>query len=159
MADEVILLLGSNAGRRVRRLREGIDRLSREVADARISRIYAGEPVGRTNQPWFLNVAVRGRTVLAPEGLLEFVKEVERMAGRKAGARWGPRELDVDILLMGGRVIREPHLEIPHPRLSERRFFLEPAAEVASEVPVPPGGATVGELLAGCRDMHEVFAP
>lgn len=158
MADEVILLLGSNVGRRVLRLREGIDRLSREVADARSSRLYAAEPVGRTNQPWFLNVAVRGRTALAPERLLAFLKDVERAAGRKAGARWGPRELDVDILLMGGRVIREPHLEIPHPRLAERRFFLEPAAEIGPEVPVPPGGATVGELLAGCRDAHEVFA-
>jgi 2-amino-4-hydroxy-6-hydroxymethyldihydropteridine diphosphokinase len=156
--DEVILLLGSNAGRRVRRLREGIDRLSREVRIGRVSRIYAGEPVGRSNQAWFLNVAVRGKTALTPEGLLAFAKEVERSAGRKAGARWGPRELDVDILLMGGRLVREPHLEIPHPRLAERRFFLAPAAEVAPGDPVPPGGSTVAELLAGCRDMHEVFA-
>lgn len=158
MAEEAILVLGSNEGRRIRHLREGIERLSREVAIARISRIYAGEPVGRANPSWFLNVAVRGKTVLTPERLLAFAKEVEHRAGRRAGARWGPRKLDVDILLMGGRVIREPHLEIPHPRLSERRFFLEPAAEIAPEEPVPPGGATVGALLAGCRDMHEVFA-
>lgn len=158
MGEEVILVLGSNVGRRVRRLREGIDRLAREVAVGRVSRIYAGEPAGRTGQPWFLNVAVRGATDLDPEGLLAFAKELERAAGRKAGPRWGPRELDVDILLMGARGVREAHLTIPHPRLEERRFFLEPAAEVASEVPVPPGAVTIGELLAACRDVREVAA-
>jgi 2-amino-4-hydroxy-6-hydroxymethyldihydropteridine diphosphokinase len=156
LEEEVILLLGSNLGRRVRRLRGGIERLSREVDICKVSRIHAGEPVGRPYQPWFLNLAALGRTSLSPEELLGFCKEVERAEGRKAGPRWGPRELDVDILLMGTRVVRNPGLSIPHPMLAERRFFLLPLAEIAPETPVPPGGITVLEMLSRCRDRNEV---
>ncbi len=124
----------------------------------RVSRIYAGEPWGRRDQPWFLNLAVRGKSSLAPEDLLVFVKEVEAAAGRKAvGGRWGPRELDVDILLMGDKVVREPHLVIPHPGLPFRRFCLLPASEIAPEAVVPPEGRTVRDLLEACGDALEVF--
>ena len=156
MPEEVILLLGSNTGRRVRRLRDGIDALSGGVAVGEVSRIYAAEPSGRANQPWFLNVAVRGETGLAPDALLRFVKKIEAGAGRKTGARWGPRELDIDIILMGSRLVREPHLAIPHPRMPVRRFCLVPVAEIAPEARVPPGEATVRDLLAECRDPLEV---
>ena len=124
----------------------------------RVSRIYAGEPWGRRDQPWFLNLAVRGKSSLTPEDLLVFVKEVEAAAGRKAdGGRWGPRELDVDILLMGDKVVREPHLVIPHPGLPFRRFCLLPASEIAPEAVVPTEGRTVRDLLEACGDPHEVF--
>ena len=124
----------------------------------RVSRIHAGEPWGRLGQPWFLNLAVLGKTELAPEELLMFVKEVEAAAGRKAaGGRWGPRELDVDILLMGDRVTREPHLVIPHPGLPFRRFCLTPVAEIAPWATVPPEGKTVRDLLEACPDPLEVF--
>lgn len=124
----------------------------------RVSRIYAGEPWGRQDQPWFLNLAVRGKSGLAPEDLLAFLKEVEVAAGRKAGGgRWGPRELDVDILLMGDKEVREPHLVIPHPGLPFRRFCLLPASEIAPEAVVPPEGRTVRDLLEACRDPLEVF--
>lgn len=156
MQEEVILLLGSNVGRRVRRLRDGIAALAGGVSIAKVSRIHAGEPSGRANQPWYLNVAVRGKTDLAPEALLRFVKEIEAKAGRKAGARWGPRELDIDIILMGNRVVHEPHLAIPHPLMSVRRFCLVPVSEIAPEVLVPPGGKTVRDLLGECRDPLEV---
>lgn len=156
MEEEVILLLGSNLGRRVRHLRGGIERLSRKVEVRRVSRIHAGEPSGRPHQPWYLNLAVLGKTSLSPEELLAFCKEVERAEGRKAGPRWGPRALDVDILLMGERVVRKPHLSIPHPMLGERRFFLLPSAEIAPETQVPPGRDTVREMLFRCRDEHEV---
>ena len=156
MSEEVLLLLGSNLGRRVRHLREGIDRISREVEVTRVSGIYAGEPSGRPHQPWFLNLALLGTTALSPEELLAFAKEVERAGGRRGAARWGPRELDVDILLVGGLVMRKPHLKIPHPMLGERRFCLMPAAEIAPDRAVPPGGETVRELLSRCRDTHEV---
>jgi 2-amino-4-hydroxy-6-hydroxymethyldihydropteridine diphosphokinase len=154
--EEVILLLGSNTGRRVKQLRDAVSMLAREVAIGKVSRIYAGEPSGRTNQPWYLNVAVRGETDMAPEGLLRFVKGIEAEAGRKAGARWGPRELDIDIILMGTRVVREPHLAIPHPMMSARRFCLSPVAEIAPDVFVPPGKKTVRDLLGICRDPLEV---
>ena len=103
MPEEVILLLGSNVGRRVRRLRDGVAALAGEVKIRRISRIYAGEPSGRANQPWYLNIAVRGETDLAPEALLHFVKGIEAEAGRKAGGRlWAPGAHN-DILLLGDR--------------------------------------------------------
>lgn len=132
--------------------------LSREVDVDQVSRIYAGEPWGRRGQPWFLNLAVRGRSGLPPEDLLMFVKEVEAAAGRKAaGGRWGPRELDIDILLMGDKVVSEPHLVIPHPGLPFRRFCLLPASEIAPGAVVPPEGRTVRDLLEACRDPLEVF--
>ncbi len=154
--EEVILLLGSNSGRRVRRLREGIAALAGGVEIERVSRIFAGEPGGRTHQPWYLNVAVGGRTVLSPEGLLEFVKRIEAVAGRKSGPRWGPRELDIDIILMGNRTVSEDHLVIPHPRMATRRFCLAPVNDIAPDVTVPPGGRTVKDLFDGCRDPLEV---
>jgi 2-amino-4-hydroxy-6-hydroxymethyldihydropteridine diphosphokinase len=154
--EEVILLLGSNIGRRVRRLRDGIAALGGGVEIERVSRIYAGEPSGRADQPWYLNVAVRGKTALAPEALLYFVKRIEEAAGRKSGAHWGPRELDIDIILMGSRVVSEEHLVIPHPRMSVRRFCLAPVAEIAPDAAVPPQGTTVRDLLGDCRDPLEV---
>ncbi len=159
MADEVVLLLGSNTGRRVRRLRGGIDALSGAVRIGNVSRIYVAEPSGRADQPWFLNMALRGETDLSPDALLRVVKQVERDAGRKAAVRFGPRALDVDIILMGDRVVRKPHLQIPHPRMAERRFCLVPVAEIAAEVRVPPGNATVADLLRNCRDPLEVTLP
>lgn len=155
---DIVLLLGSNVGRRVKRLREGIAALSREVRQVRASRLYAGAPGGRRGQPWFLNVALRGRTSLSPDELLAFVKEVEAAAGRKAGPRWGPRELDVDIILIGDREVREPHLTVPHPRMAGRRFCLLPVSEIAPELVVRPGGKTVRDLLLECNDPLEVFA-
>ena len=157
MEEEVILLLGSNLGRRVRRLRGGVDRLSREIDVRKVSRIHAGEPAGRPHQPWYLNLAVAGTTRLSPEDLLIFCKEVERAEGRRSGPRWGPRELDVDILLMGTRVVRKPDLSIPHPMLGRRRFCLMPVAEIAPEATVPPAGETVFELLSRCREECEVM--
>lgn len=155
---EVVLLLGSNVGRRVKRLREGLEAISARVSPIRVSRIYAGAPGGRRGQPWFLNVALRGRTPLSPEDLLLFVKEVEAGAGRKSGPRWGPRELDVDIILMGDREVREPHLTIPHPLMAGRRFCLLPVSEIAPDFAVPPGGRTVRDLLLACGDPQEVYA-
>jgi 2-amino-4-hydroxy-6-hydroxymethyldihydropteridine diphosphokinase len=154
--EEVILLLGSNSGRRIRRLQGGIAALAGGMEVGRVSRIYAGEPSGRANQPWYLNVAVRGETALAPETLLHFVKRIEAGSGRKSGPRWGPRELDIDIILMGSRVVSEEHLVIPHPLMSVRRFCLAPVAEIAPEAHVPPGGRTVRDLLGDCRDPLEV---
>ena len=153
-----MLLLGCNLGRRVRRLREGIEALARRVSPERVSRIYAAAPAGRRGQPWFLNIALLGATALSPDELLRFAKEIEGEAGRKAGPKWGPRELDIDIILMGDRVVREPHLAIPHPAMAGRRFCLVPVAEIAPDLAVPPGGRTVRDLLLACEDPLEVLA-
>ena len=156
MGGEVILLLGSNTGRRVRSLRDGIAALSGGMEVERVSRIFVGEPGGRAHQPWYLNVAVRGTTSLSPESLLRFVKSIEAAAGRKSGPRWGPRELDIDIILMGNTIVREEHLVIPHPRMAMRRFCLAPVHDIAPDVPIPPDGRMVKDLFEDCRDPLEV---
>ena len=153
-----VLLLGSNAGRRVRTLREAVDRLGRESTVLAVSRLYSSAPHGRPHQPWFLNQAVRIAARQSPEELLDLAKRMERDAGRRPGGRWGPRPLDVDIVLYGEIVVARPHLAIPHPAVAGRRFCLLPVAEVAPDAAVPPGGRTVSQLLASCGDPLEVTA-
>jgi 2-amino-4-hydroxy-6-hydroxymethyldihydropteridine diphosphokinase len=153
---EAVLLLGSNQGRRVRRIREAVDRISRETELIAVSRLYASEPFGRSHQPWFLNLAVRAATGLAAWELLGLAKRLEREAGRRGGARWGPRALDVDILLLGDAVVDLPGLVIPHASMAERRFCLLPAADVAPGAFLPTNGRTVAQLLEACRDPLEV---
>jgi 2-amino-4-hydroxy-6-hydroxymethyldihydropteridine diphosphokinase len=119
--------------------------------------MYASEPFGRSHQPWFLNMAVRAATGHSPWELLELAKRLELEAGRRGGARWGPRTLDVDILLLGDAVIDLPGLVIPHASMAQRRFFLLPAAEVAPDAVVPTYGRTVTQLLNSCEDPLEVI--
>lgn len=154
---EAVLLLGSNQGRRVRRIRDAVDRLSRETELLAVSRMYASEPFGRSGQPWFLNLAVRAATRHSPWGLLALAKRLEQEAGRRGGARWGPRTLDVDILLLGDAVIDLPGLVIPHAAMARRRFCLLPAADVAPGAVVPDCGRTVAQLLDACEDPLEVI--
>jgi len=155
---DAVLLLGSNLGRRVRNLRDAVERLSAETDVLAISRLYAGEPHGRVHQPWFLNQAVRIAARQSPGELLLLAKRLEQSAGRRGSGRWGPRPLDVDIVLYGEAVVSLPHLDIPHPAMSGRRFSLLPVAEVAPDAVVPPGGRTVSQLLESCNDTLEVIA-
>ncbi len=154
---EAVLLLGSNQGRRVRKIRDAVDRLSRETELLAVSRMYASEPFGRSNQPWFLNLAVRVAVTQTPWELLALAKRLEMEAGRRGGARWGPRTLDVDILLLGDDVIDLPGLVIPHASMAQRRFCLLPAAEVAAGAVVPTYGRTVTQLVDSCEDPLEVI--
>jgi 2-amino-4-hydroxy-6-hydroxymethyldihydropteridine diphosphokinase len=98
-------------------------------------------------QPDFLNTAAVVRTALPPDAVLAVAKALERAAGRRRTVRFGPRPLDIDLLLYGDRHSTAPELTLPHPRLRERRFMLEPLAALAPDWPVPPDGATVRELL------------
>jgi 2-amino-4-hydroxy-6-hydroxymethyldihydropteridine diphosphokinase len=154
---EAVLLLGSNQGRRVRRIRDAVERLSRETELLAVSRMYASEPFGRSHQPWFLNLAVRAATGRSPWGLLDLAKRLETEAGRRDGARWGPRALDVDILLLGDAVIDSAGLVVPHASMALRRFCLLPASEVAPGAVVPTYGRTVTQLLSSCEDPLEVI--
>jgi 2-amino-4-hydroxy-6-hydroxymethyldihydropteridine diphosphokinase len=154
---EAVLLLGSNQGRRVRRIRDAVERLSRETELLAVSRMYASEPFGRSHQPWFLNLAVRAATGRSPWALLDLAKWLEIEAGRRDGARWGPRALDVDILLLGDAVIDSAGLVVPHASMAQRRFCLLPAAEVAPGAVVPTYGRTVTQLLCSCEDPLEVI--
>ena len=133
-----------------------IRRLSAELGPLRVASIYRTEPVSALAQDPFLNTVVLGRGSWSPERLLAVGQAVERGLGRSAGPRDGPREIDVDLLLVGDQLVLAPGLEIPHPRLRQRRFVLEPLAEIAPDLAIPPDGATPAELLASLGDRHWV---
>jgi len=131
MADDVVVGLGGNLGgddaiiRRFIRAREALA----QIGDVRSASLYRSEPIGPA-QPMYLNTAVRWRFDGTPAQLIATVLEIERLLGRVRGERWGPRTIDLDVLLWGARQIRTPELEVPHPRLVERRFALLPAIDV-----------------------------
>ena len=141
--------LGANLGGREETLRQAIAMLAAtdRVAVIRVSELRETDPVGMVDQPRFLNGAVAVETALAPRELLETLLRIERELGRVRGERWGPRTIDLDLLLYGDEVVDEPGLTVPHPRLHERRFALEPIAELDPTVEVPRRGR-VSELLA-----------
>ncbi|HEX5139135.1 MAG TPA: 2-amino-4-hydroxy-6-hydroxymethyldihydropteridine diphosphokinase [Planctomycetota bacterium] len=144
--------LGSNLGDRRAHLEAAVRGLAAAGQVLLVSSFRETEPVGGPPQPRYLNAAVTVRTGRTPRELLALAQELERGAGRTRGVRWGPRTLDVDLLLYGEQRIGEPDLVVPHPRLPERRFVLEPLAEIALDWPVPGTGRTVGELLEDLQD-------
>jgi 2-amino-4-hydroxy-6-hydroxymethyldihydropteridine diphosphokinase len=137
--------LGANLGDRERTIREA----ARRIGARRLSEIRETEPWGYEDQPRFLNAAAEVDTELGARELLDLLLEVERGLGRERGTgpRYGPRAIDLDLLLFGPAVIDEPGLIVPHPRLHERRFALEPLADLEAGL-VVPGRGTVAELLA-----------
>lgn len=122
----------------------------------RVASLYRSLPLSPVPQPDFLNTAAVAQTALAPEQVLALAKALEWAAGRRRGRRFGPRPLDIDLLLYGEERSEAPELTLPHPRLRERRFMLEPLAEIAPAWPVPPDGAPVTELLARLRGQPGV---
>jgi 2-amino-4-hydroxy-6-hydroxymethyldihydropteridine diphosphokinase len=157
MADRklIYLSLGSNLGDRAANLQRAVELLS-GVRILRRSSVYETEPVDVLEQPWFLNCVVEAETWLAPRQLLEELQTIERALGSSKPIRRGPRIIDVDILFCGSEVVREPGLEIPHPRLTERRFVLVPLVEVAPDLRHPVLHRTAMELLRATPDQSEV---
>jgi 2-amino-4-hydroxy-6-hydroxymethyldihydropteridine diphosphokinase len=152
-ASLVCLGLGSNLGDRLAALEEALVHLEGHgFRTTRRSSIWQTEPVGGPPQGWFLNAAVGGETALSPEGLLQACLEIERAMGRVRVERDGPRLIDLDILLFGEERREGPGLVIPHPRLHERRFVLEPLFEIAPSLRHPVFGLTVAELRERCPD-------
>ena len=141
--------LGANLGDRERTLRLAVERMD-DVEGIRVlevSSLRETDPVGVVEQPRFLNGAVALDTELPPRLLLEALLDVERGLGRvRDGVRWGPRTVDLDLLVYGDLEVDEPGLRVPHPRLHERRFALEPLAQIAPDL-VVPGRGTVSTLL------------
>ena len=143
--------LGSNLGDRQATLDAALSALADdpEIDVVAVSAVRETDPVGLTQQPRFLNAAAAVETELDPRSLLERLLAIERRLGRtRAGPRFGPRTIDLDLLVYGSERLAEPGLELPHPRLHERRFVLEPLAELDPGL-VVPGRGPVGALLAG----------
>lgn len=137
---QAFLSLGSNLGDRREALQAALLGLERRgVRVVRRSSLYETAPIGVTDQPPFLNLAVEVATDLTPEELLAACRRVEDDLGRVRQERWGPRTVDIDILLYDRRTVRTADLEIPHPRLTERRFVLVPLLEIAPEAALPDG--------------------
>ena len=143
--------LGSNLGDRRAHLDFAISRLKTSLANLRASRYYETVPVGAPGpQPLFLNAAAVGETSLSATELLGVLMAIEQERGRERPFQNAARTLDLDLILFGDLVMETPALTVPHPRFRERRFVLEPLAEIAPDLVDPVTGSSVGELLAKC---------
>ncbi len=150
----IYIALGSNLGNRVDNLLQARERMqSANFKLTRASSVYETEPRGLLEQPWFLNQVVEAETTLFPRQLLARLLKIEQEMGRQRLIPTGPRVIDLDILLFGNTVIHLPGLEVPHPRMTERRFVLEPLCELAPALRHPRTGRSVREMLAEVMDQ------
>jgi 2-amino-4-hydroxy-6-hydroxymethyldihydropteridine diphosphokinase len=153
----VYISLGSNLGDRAAMLSRAITAMnSAGVRAVRQSSFYITEPVGAPGQAWFLNAVAEAETSLLPLQLLHALLKIERELGRRRITPHGPRTIDLDILFYGSSVIRSKELEVPHPRLTQRRFVLLPLAHLAPEFRHPTLHKSVTQLLAETPDRSEV---
>lgn len=150
--------LGSNRGNKSDNIKKALDMLN--MADnasvLAVSSLYETEPEGYEDQDWFLNAAAKLKTTLSPVDLLKLFKEIEQAIGRHKSVRWGPREIDLDLLLYDELSFESPDLVIPHPRMHQRAFVLAPLAEIAKDVLHPVLDKTIGILLAELQTAKSV---
>jgi 2-amino-4-hydroxy-6-hydroxymethyldihydropteridine diphosphokinase len=149
MTTRVAVAVGSNLGDRRRHVLFAQQHLVRLLENLRMSTMFETEPVGVVGvQPAFLNAAAVGDTALSVHAFFRALQEMEQAAGRERPFPGAARTLDLDLILFGTTILREPQLEIPHPRFRERRFVLEPLAEIAPDLRDPVTSLTIAELLA-----------
>jgi 2-amino-4-hydroxy-6-hydroxymethyldihydropteridine diphosphokinase len=150
----VYIALGSNVGDRAENLRIARERIDApDLRVVRASSIYETAPRDVEDQPWFLNQVIECEADLFPRQLIGRLQKIEREMGRKRRIAKGPREIDLDILFFGEAVVKAPELEIPHPRLAERRFVLEPLAELVPDKRHPGTRCTMKEMLASVANQ------
>ena len=156
----VFLGMGGNLGDRRETMRRAVAEIRAVVEDVRVSSLYETAAWGVTDQPSFLNAVVRGNTELEALELLDAIQAIENELGRVRTQRWGPRAIDIDILLYGSDVIDVPRLKVPHPYMSQRGFVLRPLADLAAGLTLPDG-SLVGELLTTIDqdDLRQIEGP
>jgi 2-amino-4-hydroxy-6-hydroxymethyldihydropteridine diphosphokinase len=149
MKYKVFIGVGSNIGLRNENCEEAIRLLNKaqKIEIIERSSLYESEPVGKTNQNWFVNAAVAIKTSLTPETLLESVFKIEKFLGRERHEKWGPRIIDLDLLIYENYVINSTTLKIPHPEMTKRRFVLLPLSEFAGDFVHPIENKTINNLL------------
>lgn len=144
----IYLALGSNVGDSTTHIQEALKLLSDKISNIQSAPMYISKAVGYTDQPDFYNTAAYGETNLSPAELLKFVKIVEESVGRVKRFRWGPREIDVDIIFYDDTILETETLTIPHPRFNERDFVLRPLCDIAPDFVDPTTGKTIQQLLS-----------
>ena len=141
------LALGSNVGDPAQYITKAIDSLQTVLSEVKQAPLYTSKAVGYTDQPNFLNTVISGQTELSPQELLEVIDKIERKLGRIKRFRWGPREIDIDIIFFGNQILNTEKLVIPHPSFRERDFVLQPLVDLNSQTTDPVSQLTVKELL------------
>lgn len=142
----VYLALGSNVGIGDEQFDNTIKQLSKHLIDIKQAPRYSSKAAGFTDQPDFLNTAIKAETDLSPNKLLTFTQSVEQAVGRIRRFHWGPREIDIDIIFYDDQIVKQPNLTIPHPRFSERDFVLKPISDLSPEFVDPISNKTIREL-------------
>jgi len=160
-ANRVFIGLGSNLGDRLAFLKAAVSalRATPGIEVGRTSSVYETKPVG-PHQPLFLNAVVELRTDIEARQLLSRMKEIETQVGRMPDKHWGPREIDLDLLLYGSEVIDEPDLAVPHPEMTGRAFVLVPLLEIDREITIPGAGeARMHDMMLGRAGVSLAFPP
>jgi len=154
VAEVIFVGLGANLGDPIGQLRKAVQLCALRFSNLRLAPLYRTQPVGPEPQPDFYNSVLQATTTLSPEQTFEALQAVERTLGRVRQLRWGPRLIDLDLLVYGDRTVQTPKLVVPHPELHRRRFVLVPLADLAPQLPIAGQNRDVRALLADLAASH-----